>query len=1132
MSSFNLDAREKRKQFAAYFKELEDRIANLERANQLNQASIEGGALDIYDEDGVLKGSVGVQIDGTVALVPEPENTDPPPTPAAPTVDSALAGLDITWSGQWADSEAAPSDFALVQVHVGTSADFTPNAATQVSQINDVTGGKATVHVEGYDPVWVRLVAVNTAALTGDPSDAVQGQARQAVSQDLIDGIVTEVKIANEAISEAKLALGAVTTDKIAEGAVNDLLLADDAVTAAKLAAGSVGTVALADGAVLSDKLADNAVTQAKVAANAVTELALANSAVTSAKVAVGAIDSTRIADAAVSAAKIGAAAVTTAAIATDAVTSAQLATNSVTASELAAGAVTAGKIAAGSVTATEIAASTITSGQLAANSVTATQLAAGSVQTAALAADSVAAGKIAADAITARELAANSVTAAEISAGAVTASALAAGSVTTDKLTVAGGANLLSDPSFEGAYSAVLVAGSSSFSIDTTGNGSAKSLKLNAVAASATTKSQKITTLPILAGDQLFLAFDYLTSSDYTSTAIPKLYARWEDSTGATLGWGVAQPAMVVFGGTTWNRPTATVTAPASTVQASIWAESYQAAAGTLWFDNVAVRPVVAGVQIADGAITTPKMVVGSIQGDRIAVGSLAADRIVSGSITTSQLNVTTAASVLQKFYDTGADAGKWRIGGTSTTTATTPSNLTSVQVTDAQTGSYVMRAVAGIVGGWRPDVLIPFDPGVLYRIVFTVRQTVAGSDTAQQRVYLGVGGVAVDATTLVNISGSASVSSQHYVAGDAQNLTAGGGWQRFTGYLKGYAASGASGTRGTTSPTAPGVLHANARYITPFFYANYSAGTGTAEIGVVTIEVVETGAVQTVNIADGAITANKILANAVTADKIVGLSITGDKIAANAITTDKIAALAVTASQLAANSVTATQLAAGAVTATAIAAGTITADKLDASAINGKTITGATVQTAATGQRLVLNPDGTLYLYTGDAAETAPGKIVAEGGSYPALRLRAPDNSSKTGAEIVMWTAPDGSSEYAIGQFRVSRTAAGADSISLYGGELDIGTAYAEKVSAGNIKCGRVTITPSAANTPTSVTVTGLGLTGSSPRAVATPSTTVPGTAVTGVGCTNVSTDSVTIWVTRTNTTSVGVDYIVMAS
>ena len=537
----------------------------------------------------------------------------------------------------------------------------------------------------------------------------------------------------------------------------------------------------------------------------------------------------------------------------------------------------------------------------------------------------------------------------------------------------------------------------------------------------------------------------------------------------------------------------------------------------------------------------------------------------------------------------------------------------------------------------------------------------------------------VAADGVTLVNTAGAASASSQHYVTVAGTNLTAGGGWQRFTGYLKGYAGAGVNGSSNpATSPTAPGVLHANARYITPIFFANFSGGTGTAEIGMVTVEVVETGAVQTVNIADGAITTQKMIANTIQGDRIAADTLNADKIVGNSITASQLAALSVTASQMAANSVTATAIAAGVIDATHIKAGAITADrlaitggsnmlpdpsfegaggaalvvgqtfwsvantgngsakslqvnavnatavirtllvatvpvlagqqfrlstdvnpstdwngasvrmyarwidsaggvtfgfvtntaptkgswtnlagtvtvpagtvtaeirlasydaslgtvlfdnaaiqplvsdvliadgaitadKINADAINGKTITGATVQSAANGRRVALTSDGNIRFYTGLVGEEAAGFVTVDG-ALKRMSLSSPQfniHRSTIDLEVV------GFATYA--NFN-------ADLVQMAG-----------VLSAGNIRAGRVSITPTAANTPKSITITGLAMYGGTPRGIATPSTTVPGTEVTGVGVTSLTTDSATIWVTRTNTTTTHIDYFIFGA
>ncbi|MFD6025711.1 hypothetical protein [Streptomyces griseoluteus] len=80
---------------------------------------------------------------------------------------------------------------------------------------------------------------------------------------------------------------------------------------------------------------------------------------------------------------------------------------------------------------------------------------------------------------------------------------------------------------------------------------------------------------------------------------------------------------------------------------------------------------------------------------------------------------------------------------------------------------------------------------------------------------------------------------------------------------------------------------------------------------------------------------------------------------------------------------------------------------------------------------------------------------------------------------------------------------------------------------LTAENYAYGTATITPSAANTPTSMTISGLGLRGSTFYAQVTPQTVVPGTQVTGVSASSVSADGLTLWVTRTNTTATIVNW-----
>ncbi|MEW2068645.1 hypothetical protein [Streptomyces sp. NPDC007346] len=566
---------------------------------------------------------------------------------------------------------------------------------------------------------------------------------------------------------------------------------------------------------------------------------------------------------------------------------------------------VVAAELLDGIVTTVKLAEDAVTAAKLAAGAVGATALADGAVLAAKLADAAVAVGKIASGAVTEPAIAANAVTAGKIDAGAVTAREIAAGAVTTEKLIVTGGAELLADPSFEGAATANLVAGNAFWAVDDSkGNGSPKSLRVNAAAGSPTNRDLALFDMAALPGDQLAISVDYQASSDYVGT--PRIYARWENSSGGFLSAGAAQASPPVTGAS-WQTISATITAPSGAARYRLNLASTSGVSGQLWFDNASVRSVLAGTQIQNGAVTTPKIVAGAVQAAQIDAEAVNASKIASGAVTTAKLDA---------------------------------------------------------------------------------------------------------------------------------------------------------------------------------------------------------------------------------------LAVTADKIAANTITTGKLAA--------------------GSVDATALKA-----DAITGKVITGGTITGAIVQTGTSGARIVLDTNhlGILDSASSLLAEIEPADPFGRARFITYDKVGATTFYSALSAAnvafgIVGQTPPSQEGRVSFSDlgggaglpYELSLSSGNKDwmspaLISLYS-ERSVGGGDQEivlnanhiwaigRLTAGNIRSGQVTITPTAANTPASVTVTGLAMSGTNPRAIATPRTTGPGTVVLGVGCGNVTTDSLTVWATRTSVAATNIDYIVIAS
>lgn len=180
----------------------------------------------------------------------------------------------------------------------------------------------------------------------------------------------------------------------------------------------------------------------------------------------------------------------------------------------------------------------------------------------------------------------------------------------------------------------------------------------------------------------------------------------------------------------------------------------------------------------------------------------------------------------------------------------------------------------------------------------------------------------------------------------------------------------------------------------------------------------------------------------------------------------------------------------------------------------------------------QVIIGQDGSggfITLPTGDPAEQDPSTLVGATDAFASpgkfgLLLKGPsrtDNSNRI--TLGLLASPSGGNpEIVIGD--AIGVIVALDPTILFV-VPDLHTSGV--LTAASMVYGSTTITPSAANTPTAKTVTGLGLAGSTFTAQATAQTSVPGTTVTGVGVSAVTSDSITIVLTRTNTTATSIYY-----
>src|SRR4051812_39980962 len=93
------------RELAGHIANIDTRLSRASRASQAAHRSIEAGSLDVYDQDGELRASIGVLDDGTVGV--RAVNAVPPPRPSAPTARPVVTAVEVSWDGTWDDADLA-----------------------------------------------------------------------------------------------------------------------------------------------------------------------------------------------------------------------------------------------------------------------------------------------------------------------------------------------------------------------------------------------------------------------------------------------------------------------------------------------------------------------------------------------------------------------------------------------------------------------------------------------------------------------------------------------------------------------------------------------------------------------------------------------------------------------------------------------------------------------------------------------------------------------------------------------------------------------------------------------------------------------------------------------------------------
>ena len=158
--------------------------------------------------------------------------------------------------------------------YAANAIDSTALAATAVEEIADGIWNELRI-----DHVIVGSFGEGIATVQGDVTGKVLGGGAGVITGTgvrsiLEDNAITVAKIATDAITSDKIAANAIGSSEIADNAITAAKIATDAITSDKIAANSIGSSEIADGAITASKYTTNAIDANAVDSSLINELA------------------------------------------------------------------------------------------------------------------------------------------------------------------------------------------------------------------------------------------------------------------------------------------------------------------------------------------------------------------------------------------------------------------------------------------------------------------------------------------------------------------------------------------------------------------------------------------------------------------------------------------------------------------------------------------------------------------------------------------------------------------------------------------------------------------------------------------------------------------------------------------